>query len=129
MEEPTSAISPANSIPGISAGNPGGGGYLPCRCNRSARLSEEARTRTRTCSSLISGLPTVRISSTSGPPKVEIQTACMVFISGRVIIKTRGGAVAEKGGKLLGLLAGCEANGETKIEFIERTPLKRHRRG
>jgi hypothetical protein len=46
----------------------------------------------------------------------------MVFISGRVIIKTRGGAVAGKGGKLLDTVGGCETKGETKIEFIERAP-------
>src|SRR5437899_777221 len=79
---PVSAISPANSIPGISAGNPGGGGYLPCRCSRSARFRAVARTRTNTWSGATGGFPTSRTSSTSGPPKEGIHAACMVLMGG-----------------------------------------------
>ena len=62
---PKASISPANSSPGMSAGEPGGAGYTPLHCKRSARFSPHARTRTGVGLPRGSGVATSRIS---GPP-------------------------------------------------------------
>src|SRR5687768_2453815 len=74
---PISSIVPAYSRPGMSCGKPGGAGYCPRRCSRSARLIAVAFTRTRTCLELAEGAATSRSCSTSGSPGLVITIACM----------------------------------------------------
>ena len=61
----------------MSGGEPGGAGYTPSRCSRSARLTAVARTRTRTSPREGSGVGTSRSSRTSGPPGFAITMARM----------------------------------------------------
>ena len=67
---PHAATVPATSIPGMSAETPGGAGYRPARCARSAGLSAAYRTRPRRSSSPVgcgSG-PFLERTTTSFPP-------------------------------------------------------------
>src|SRR5690606_34177870 len=57
---------------------PGGAGYKPRRCNRSARLRPNACTLTRTSPAAGCGVGTSRICRTSGPPGRDMTTARIV---------------------------------------------------
>src|SRR5690606_27627238 len=70
---------------GMSAGTPGGAGYRPARCSRSARFTPAKRTATRTCPSGTSGASTSRTSRTSGPPGSRITTPRIVVIDRRSV--------------------------------------------
>src|SRR5690625_1588777 len=59
--------------------SPGGGGYLPSRCKRSARFSAVAWIRTRSSPGPGTGRGTSTNASFSGPPG---SVATMAFISG-----------------------------------------------
>src|ERR1043165_9447314 len=72
---PFASTSPANSIPGMSAGLPLGAGYRPIRWSKSARLSAVARTRTRISRAPGSGRGLFASSRTSGPPNRLMTTA------------------------------------------------------
>ena len=61
------STSPAISSPRVS-GSPGGGGYRPSRCRRSARFTPAARTRTTRSPSRGCGSGTSDTCKTSGPP-------------------------------------------------------------
>ena len=61
----------------MSAGDPGGAGYTPTLCRRSARFTAVARTRTRTSPREGPGVGTSRSSRTSGPPGFAITMARM----------------------------------------------------
>src|ERR1700730_4332899 len=56
---------------------PGGGGYLPCRCMMSGRLTPAAATRMRTSPARGSGTGRSTSRSTSGPPNPAISIARM----------------------------------------------------
>src|SRR5205823_7392471 len=60
---------------------PGGAAYPPALCNKSARLTPAARTRTRTKSPAGSGVSISRTSRTSGPPALVMTTAFIRFRS------------------------------------------------
>ena len=69
---PTATTSPAISMPGMSCGHPGGAGYVPARCTRSAPLRPAARTATRSSVSPQTG--SSRSSQDSRPSRIT--TAC-----------------------------------------------------
>src|SRR5438309_5512065 len=70
--------SPAISMPRI-ADSPGGGGYRPIRCSRSARFTPAARTRTNRSPGPGCGSGTSAICITSGPPGDLTTTARMAM--------------------------------------------------
>ncbi len=74
---PSAAIRPEHSSPMISDA-PGGGGYWPWRCSRSARLTALATTSSTTSPGPASGSGTWAHSSTSGPPGSRTVIAYMV---------------------------------------------------
>ena len=59
---------------------PGGGGYLPIRCNTSGPLTPAAWTRTRISFSATSGTGRVSVTSISGPPGARTAIAVIVPI-------------------------------------------------
>src|SRR5690606_5567549 len=70
---PTAAIVPDTSRPGQS-GAPGGGGYEPARCSRSARFTPAEATCTTTSSGPGVWSGSVETVSFSGPPGPDIVT-------------------------------------------------------
>ena len=74
---PTASTVPEYSRPGMSSGEPGGAGYFPTRCRRSARFNPDALTRTRICLSPGWGRSTSWTLRTSGPPNSVMTTARM----------------------------------------------------
>src|SRR5437588_446037 len=84
------ATSPAISRPGMSDA-PGGGGYLPCRCMMSGRLTPAAATRTSTSPALGSGTGRLTRRRTSGPPGAAISIAFIeVGVRGMTLTLLRG---------------------------------------
>src|SRR4051812_20077607 len=73
---PTRSTVPASSRPRMSEA-PGGGGYLPCRCMRSGRLTPAASTRTRSSAGPGSGVAPTPATRTSGGPGTDIVTIRM----------------------------------------------------
>src|SRR6185503_4204169 len=68
---------PATSSPGMS-GAPGGGGYFPCRCMMSGRLTPAAATLIRTSRAPMAGRGRSTGVSTWGPPGSRIAIAIML---------------------------------------------------
>ena len=75
---PVSTTSPAHSMPRMSDA-PGGGGYIPCRCRRSARLSAVARTRMRTSAGPSAGRGASPRTSTVSSPGSRTMMARMAI--------------------------------------------------
>ena len=86
---PTAATTPAASRPG-SGEWPGGGGYEPCRCNTSGRLTPAAATSTRIWPGPGCGTGRLAGTSTSGPPLPRISIAVMVCGMGRGMARDSG---------------------------------------
>src|SRR3954454_10069883 len=74
---PAATTSPAISSPGMSDA-PGGGGYMPCLCITSGRLTPAAATRTSTSPGPGAGTGRTSGTRTSGPPGDEMPTTVML---------------------------------------------------
>ena len=73
---PSAAMRPEHSSPGYG-GAPGGGGYMPMRCIRSARLTPAPTISTTASPGPATGSGTSASCRTSGPPGSEMTTARM----------------------------------------------------
>jgi hypothetical protein len=82
------ALDIEKSVRGVTAGfhtptfvvdAPGGGGYIPCRCRRSARLSAVARTRMRTSAGPSAGRGASPRTSTVSSPGSRMMMARMAI--------------------------------------------------